>query len=268
MANKSENGVPYTLYYNRFSICSLMMRWLVEIRGEPKDESSRMDIGLKEIDIFQEEQFSEWYLCDVNKNGQVPVLGSDVAFDFPMSQTTAISEYIAARYPGLLPPKHAAKIHEMVHKMHEMNFFTLSFKGSPQLASGFADVALKRLEDKSISARYREALEYKLEILRRDKVSALTPEKTQAELDKAQAYLEEAATLLNPGDGPWLFGQQQPTELDAHLVVMILRLQDVGRDFVVPDSLKEYGKMASDEPSFIAVMGGRSTMYDGSGSKK
>ena len=90
------------------------------------------------------------------------MLGSDVAFDFPMAQTTAISEYIAARYPELLPAEHAAKIHEMVHKMHEMNFFTLSFRGSPKLASGFADAALTRLADKSISDRYRKALEYKL----------------------------------------------------------------------------------------------------------
>lgn len=65
------DGVPYTLYYNRFSICSIMMRWLVNIRGEPKDEASRMDISTKEVDIFHEEQFSEWYLCDVNPNGQV-----------------------------------------------------------------------------------------------------------------------------------------------------------------------------------------------------
>ncbi len=79
-----------------------------------------------------------------------------------MSQTTAISEYIAARYPALLPVEHAAKIHEIVHKMHELNFFTLSFKGSPKLASGFADAALKRLENKTISERYRKALEYKL----------------------------------------------------------------------------------------------------------
>lgn len=71
MATEQVNGVAYTLYYNRFSICSIMMRWLVDIRGEPKDESSRMNIALREIDIFQEEQFDEWYLCDVNKNGQV-----------------------------------------------------------------------------------------------------------------------------------------------------------------------------------------------------
>lgn len=95
---------------------------------------------------------------------QVPVLGSEIAFDFPMAQTTAISEYIAARYPDLLPAKHAAKIHEMVHRMHEMNFFTLSFKGSPKLASGFTDAALVRLGDKSISDRYRKALEHKLEM--------------------------------------------------------------------------------------------------------
>ncbi len=69
-----SEGVAYTLYYNRFSICSIMMRWLVDIRGEPQDEASRMDIGLKEINIFAEEQFAEWYLCDVNPNGQVIVL--------------------------------------------------------------------------------------------------------------------------------------------------------------------------------------------------
>ncbi|KAF2105144.1 hypothetical protein NA57DRAFT_30050 [Rhizodiscina lignyota] len=261
------NGVPYTLYYNRYSICSIMMRWLVDIRGQPKDEASRMDIGLKEINIFKEEQFSEWYLCEVNPNGQVPVLGSDVAFEFPMSQTTSISEYIAARYPELLPAEHAAKIHEMVHKMHEMNFFTLSFKGSPKLASGFADAALSRLADKTISKRYRKALEYKLEILQRDKVKALEPEKTQAEIDKAKSYLDEAASLLDPNSGPWLFGQKRPTELDAHLVVMIARLTDVDRGLIVPQSLKEYSKKAMAEPSWLAVMEGRTTMYDRSGSK-
>lgn len=48
-----------------------MMRWLAVIRGEPKDEASRMDINTKHIDIFHEEQFSEWYLCEINPNGQV-----------------------------------------------------------------------------------------------------------------------------------------------------------------------------------------------------
>ena len=104
--------------------------------------------------------------------------------------------------------------------------------------------------------------------LRRDKVDALTPEKTQAELDKAKAYLERAASFLNPGYGPWLFGQEKPTELDAHLVVMILRLQDVGRDFIIPTSLKQYAEAAYLNLSFMSVMGGRTTMYNGMGATK
>jgi glutathione S-transferase len=95
---------------------------------------------------------------------KVPVLGSDVALDFPLAQTTAISEYISARYTGLLPAKHAQTIHEMIHKMHEINFFTLSFKGSPKLASGFTDIALNLLADKTMGKEYRKALEYKVEM--------------------------------------------------------------------------------------------------------
>ncbi len=79
-------------------------------------------------------------------------------------------------------------------------------------------------------------------------------------MQNAKAYLEEAATLLDISSGPWLFGQKRPTELDAHLIVMIARLQDVDRGFLVPESLRSYGEKAMAEPSFLAVMEGRTTM--------
>jgi hypothetical protein len=79
-----------------------------------------------------------------------------------MAQTTAISKYIAERYPALHPPEHSADIKRLLEEMHAMNFFTLSFVKSPKLASGFADAALKRLENLDISDEYRKALEYKL----------------------------------------------------------------------------------------------------------
>jgi hypothetical protein len=104
--------------------------------------------------------------------------------------------------------------------------------------------------------------------LKRDKVNALGPEKTDAEIKKAKDYLTEVSNLLNPDAGPWMFGQQQPTELDAHLVVMIARLQDVGRDHIIPDSLTKYGEMAMNTPTWLSIMEGRTTMYDGSGPKK
>jgi len=244
-----------------------MMRYLVKVRGEPKDAASKMNVEEKLVDIFSEEQFSEFYLTKVNSNGQVPVLGSTVAFSFPLAQTSAISIYIAERHPRLLPEDHAAEIKRLVKKMHELNFFTLSFRGSPKLASGFSDAALRRLEDKTISDEYRKALEYKVTILKRDKVNALEPEKVQAESDKAGAYFETVAALLKPEAGPWLFGQRHPTELDAHLVVMIARLQDVGRHEIIPDALKKYAEAAYATPEWINVMQGRTTMYDGSGKK-
>lgn len=77
-----------------------------------------------------------------------------------------------------------------------------------------------------------------------------------------------ARLLLDSSSGQWLFGQQRPTELDAHLIVMIARLQDVGRvTSSSPSPLKEYGKIAMATPSWIELMEDRSTMYDGFGKK-
>ena len=92
-------------------------------------------------------------------------------------------------------------------------------------------------------------------------MAGLEPERVEEESRKAKLYLEEVADLLDASSGPWLFGQKRPTELDAHLVTFIARLQDVGRDSIIPEVLKEYGKMAMAEPSWQAVMGGRPTMY-------
>lgn len=93
---------------------------------------------------------------------QVPVLGSPDAFTFPMAQTTNITSYVAGRHPRLLPPEHANKIKKALEDMHDLNFFTLSFRSSPKLAAGFADGVLRRLERKDIGDEYRKALEYKL----------------------------------------------------------------------------------------------------------
>ena len=103
--------------------------------------------------------------------------------------------------------------------------------------------------------------------LRRDKVNALEPTKTESEIENATAYLAEMASLLRPDAGQWLFGEQRPTALDANLVVMIARLQDVGRYYIIPDSLKKYGDMAMSTPEWLEVMQDRRTMYDGSGLK-
>jgi hypothetical protein len=66
-------GIPYTLYHHYYSLCSIMIRYLLRIRGDPKDATSSMDVAEEVIDIFKEEQLSEKYLLEVNPNGQVRI---------------------------------------------------------------------------------------------------------------------------------------------------------------------------------------------------
>ena len=62
-----------------------------------------------------------------------------------------------------------------------------------------------------------------------------------------------------PEDEGWLFGGK-PTALDAHLVVFIARMLDVGRDSLIPARLQRYGSWAEKTPEWIQMMEGRRTM--------
>ena len=72
---------------------------------------------------------------------------------------------------------------------------------------------------------------------------------------------ELLASLEKCMDRPdrWLYGSL-PTALDAHLVVFIARMTDVGRDTLIPGKLKQYGAWAMETPEWIKMMDGRKTM--------
>lgn len=61
------------------------------------------------------------------------------------------------------------------------------------------------------------------------------------------------------GPNTWIFGTK-PTALDAHLVVFIARMTDVGRDYLIPTELRDYGAWAMQKPEWVTMMGGRKTM--------
>jgi hypothetical protein len=61
--------------------------------------------------------------------------------------------------------------------------------------------------------------------------------------------------------GPWLFGLPYATALDAHLVVFIARLQDIGKGGIVPPALAAYANQAMAGPEWKSVMEGRRTMH-------
>ena len=56
-----------------------------------------------------------------------------------------------------------------------------------------------------------------------------------------------------------IYGSQQ-TALDAHLVVFMARMSDVGRGQLIPEKLKQYGAWAMQTPEWIKMMNGRKTM--------
>ena len=64
----------YTLYHNRSSICSIMVRYTVELCAAPGNSLFGITIEDREVDIFKGEQLQEEFLRDVNPMGQVSCL--------------------------------------------------------------------------------------------------------------------------------------------------------------------------------------------------
>jgi hypothetical protein len=78
-------------------------------------------------------------------------------------------------------------------------------------------------------------------------------------VQRAKALMQELNSLLSD-DGPWLFGLQSPSALDAHLVVFLSRMRDVGRGELIPERLGTYVDRAVDTQEWKQTMDGRKTM--------
>ena len=61
----------FTLYYNEYSICSIMVRLTIAVRGQAKSADLEVPVTEHNVEIFQEEQLSEHFLCEINPLGQV-----------------------------------------------------------------------------------------------------------------------------------------------------------------------------------------------------
>ncbi len=72
-AAESTTSGRYTLYYNPFSICSLMALLTVRWKGEPVSPEMAVDIVEEEVDIYTGEQNREEFLKKSWK-GQVSII--------------------------------------------------------------------------------------------------------------------------------------------------------------------------------------------------
>ena len=154
---------PFTLYYATYSICATMVRLTFAFRGPPKSSNPDMTFQIYAIDISPEkaEQLSEFYLCKVNPNGQVPTLANDELLEKPMPQSLDISYYLCDWYPRLLPKEHEVVIRQLLKELHEINFGVLTFGvGSKHPGKLLARVK-ELLGQEGIPEQYQKALERK-----------------------------------------------------------------------------------------------------------
>lgn len=154
----------HVLYYHPYSICSIMSRYALAIRGEPATPEEAITVKEQEIDIYASEQLTEEYLCIVNAKGQVPVLAPPAPAS-PISDSRKIATYLSSKYPQLGPGAHRDEIEGLLDDLHTLNFTSLSMQPGPGTAR--YNVLKEYIHDKlqsDISDRYRKALEYKLTV--------------------------------------------------------------------------------------------------------
>lgn len=158
-----------------------MVRHTIAIRGQAKDAESEIPVNEELLNIFNKEQISEHFLCDVNPEGQVnrlslgrrlkcavvtnlaqvPVLAS-AELKQPIADSLEITFFLAERYPSLIPDSHKEQIVSLLKDLHSLNYFSLSFGGREHVADMFKKTVLDRLNTPDISRRYRDALTFKL----------------------------------------------------------------------------------------------------------
>lgn len=154
----------YILYHDRVSICSIMARYAYAIRGRPAEDAAELHIQEEACDLKSRQQISEHFLCDLNAKGEVPVLSPaklDAAHR-PIPDSVDITYFIAERYPSLIPKEHEEEIKRLISKLHEINFFSLTFAGKPETQQR-ATASLEEKLQENISERYRKAIEYKIQ---------------------------------------------------------------------------------------------------------
>ena len=61
---------PFILYYNPYSICSLMVLYTLAVTKAENE----LNLEKRVLDIYHEEQFTEHFLCDINDHAQVGCL--------------------------------------------------------------------------------------------------------------------------------------------------------------------------------------------------
>ncbi|CAL5868592.1 uncharacterized protein PFLUO_LOCUS2819 [Penicillium psychrofluorescens] len=93
---------------------------------------------------------------------------------------------------------------------------------------------------------------------------ALLPETLKKEEAKTISMLNELGAIRDralPQGNRWIFGTEMATALDSHLMIFLARLMDVGRESLMPETIRYYAEAIMAQDVWKDFMQGRTTMY-------
>ncbi|KAH8814838.1 hypothetical protein F5884DRAFT_841009 [Xylogone sp. PMI_703] len=264
-ATKTQKAAEtYILYHNHYSLCSLMVRFTLALCKEQGEREGSLRVEEHEVNIQNGGQLSEYYLCDVNPYGTVPVLANDSNLSEPIRESLDITYYLGEFYPNLSPPHLNEQIRDLLDDLHRINYFSLTYTHRPQRASDMMSQVTRLLAQEGISERYRKALEFKRGVVGKTRAPALDPAFVAKVEAHTTSFLSKLCKILEDSEwsrGIWLFGTEKPTALDAHVIPFLARLYDAGRQYMIDPQLQSYAETVFEMDLWKEFMGGRKTIY-------
>lgn len=154
----------HILYHFQYSIRSLFVRYSYALRGPAANPGIEVILKEHHVDLRPPafDQLEEKLICDINPSGEVPVLVSKQSSSF-LPDSRAITFEIAKYYPQLMPEDHADEIHRLLARLHEIDFYSLTFTGKYMFPCGTIATLLERRNHADTSSRYRQALDRKID---------------------------------------------------------------------------------------------------------
>ena len=85
---------------------------------------------------------------------------------------------------------------------------------------------------------------------------AIEPESVEQNRQRTITLLRKLEGHLSTSQSGWLFGFDTPSALDAHLVVFLARMRDVGRNDLIPEIFEKYALRALEGDAWKEVQSG------------
>jgi len=80
-----------------------------------------------------------------------------------LPDSRAITFEIARYHPQLMPEDHVDEVHRLLAKLHEIDFYSLTFTGKYMFPCGTIATLLERRNHADTNDRYRQALDRKID---------------------------------------------------------------------------------------------------------